>query len=310
MSLSLSNPVFAENFPDPFVIRSGDGYYAYATDLEDSGENRFPILRSANLRDWNFVGKGLSSKNRPKARDFWAPEVAFRHGRYFMYYAADYQLRVAVSQYPEGPFEDTGRPLTPPGLFAIDAHPFQDPKSRKWFLYYVIEMLDASFARPGVGIVCSKLADSMVEIAANPIHLLPPSADWQTYETNRSLHGRVWPRWHTVEGPFVIYRNGSYFLFYSGGNYKNESYGVSVAVGSSPLGPFKDHGTTSGSCVLATIPESLLGPGHNSIVEGPEGHDYIVYHALNISGSRRQLCVDRLQWRDGLPFCQPSSFRL
>ena len=49
-----------------------------------------------------------------------------------------------------------------------------------------------------------------------------------------------------------------------------------------------------------------VGPGHNSVVTGPGGDIYLVYHAwqaghVNGPGDSRKLLVDRIVWRDGWP---------
>jgi hypothetical protein len=60
-------------------------------------------------------------------------------------------------------------------------------------------------------------------------------------------------------------------------------YGVSFAVADHP-------------CVLQTVPGRVLGPGHNSIVTGPGGADWIVYHARDAQRTARRMWIDRLRW--------------
>ena len=40
----------------------------------------------------------------------------------------------------------------------------------------------------------------------------------------------------------------------------------------------------------------LIGPGHNSIVTGPDGEDWIAYHAWDAGMTARRMCVDKLVW--------------
>ena len=49
-------PVFEEDFPDPFVLRSGSYWYAYAT---QGGLTQVPVMRSADLRTWEKRGDAL-----------------------------------------------------------------------------------------------------------------------------------------------------------------------------------------------------------------------------------------------------------
>ena len=41
-----------------------------------------------------------------------------------------------------------------------------------------------------------------------------------------------------VEGPWMMYKDGTYFLFYSAGNYKKPTYRKMVARSSDLMGPF------------------------------------------------------------------------
>jgi GH43 family beta-xylosidase len=133
----------------------------------------------------------------------------------------------------------------------------------------------------------------MTRLEGRPRTLLRASADWQLYRARREMYGRVWD-WHTLEGPFVRKRGGRYFLFYSGGAWEEPTYGVSYAVADHPLGPFEE--PVSGPVVLQTVPDRVLGPGHNSIVTGPDGEDWIVYHAWDVDRTARRMCIDRLTW--------------
>lgn len=59
-----------------------------------------------------------------------------------------------------------------------------------------------------------------------------------------------------VEAPWVVKRNGEYFLFYSGNVY-DARYRTGVAKSKSPTGPF----TKKGAPILANN-ASWVGPGH------------------------------------------------
>ena len=49
--------------------------------------------------------------------------------------------------------------------------------------------------------------------------------------------------------------------------------------------------------MLRGVPGKVRGPGHHSIVTGPDGKtDYFVYHAWDEGMKTRQLCIDRLLW--------------
>src|SRR5690349_22251520 len=73
------NPILDEDFPDPAIIRAGDGYYyAYATQtLRDGKWLNLQVSRSDNLIDWEHVGDALPEKPEwaQTTQDFWAPSV-------------------------------------------------------------------------------------------------------------------------------------------------------------------------------------------------------------------------------------------
>ena len=145
---TFSNPVLDEDFPDPAVLRAGDGtYYAYAT---QSGGRNIQIARSTDLVEWRPAGDALPVKPAwaSRTQDFWAPHVA-RHGRtYYLYYSAKPDaaledqskglcLAVATALRPEGPFTDIGKPLQcGPGFVNIDPMSFDDPATGKRLLYW------------------------------------------------------------------------------------------------------------------------------------------------------------------------------
>ena len=80
---------------------------------------------------------------------------------------------------------------------------------------------------------------------------------------------------------------------FSGGNWQNKTYGVSFAVTDDID---RDEEWTQYSDgdkilpILRTIPEKVIGPGHNSVVRGPNNRElYCVYHRWTDAG--------RVLWR-------------
>lgn len=284
-------------FADPDVIRTTSGYYAYGTDgpgnptLARSGR-MFPILRSKDLEEWEWLGGALQVPRELEGKHFWAPEVAEHQGRFTMFYSAggeegeEHQIRVAVADSPEGPFVDQGVVLLPDEPFSIDASPFQDPRTGRWWLFYAKDFFDGNF--PGTGIAVAPLNDDLLSLAEEPKTILRASAEWQLFQRDRFWYGRNWPAWYTVEGPFCIYRDGAYRLFFSGGLWKGENYGVRVAEASAIEGPYRELPEK----ILASRP-GLRGPGHNSVVVGPDGQDYLCFHAWDEAYSKRQMQVVR-----------------
>jgi GH43 family beta-xylosidase len=225
--------------------------------------------------------------------DFWAPEVIELDGRWTMYYSAgtgdlDHHLRVAVADDPVGPYVDQGVNLTPHEGFAIDPHPFRTPDG-ELFLFYARDVLEGD--RIGTMLAVSPLLTPTR--LGDPVDVLLATADWQIFERQRERYGRV-VDWHTLEGPFVVFREGRYWCFYSAGSWEQPTYAVGCAVSDHPLGPWSE--ADDSRRVLQSVPGHVTGPGHNSVIATPEWGDVLVYHAWDQSLSRRQMRVDPVWW--------------
>jgi len=261
------------------------------------------MLRSEDFRNWQPLGGALV----PVAdcgTDYWAPEITFRDGQFVMVYSVGqsdhgHHLRVALAERPEGPYRDTGTPLLDPAssLFSIDAHPVQDVDGR-WYLFYARDFLDSD--RPGTSLVMTTW-DDPVRIGTDFNVVARARHEWQRYQARRPMYGGIHD-WHTLEGPCVVRHDDRYYCLYSGGNWQNATYGVDYVWSTSVTGPFRDDNPGDVPRVLRSIPDRLVGPGHNSVVLGPDGTtDYIAYHAWK-EGERR-FCLDPLTWTNEGPRC-------
>jgi len=300
-----TNPVYAGYFADPFVFQHEGVYYAVGTGAAPNGDREFPTLRSEDLVNWEPLEAALI---RPDVdgNAYWAPEVAFSEGRFYMYYSVgtgdkNHHLRVAVSNHPQGPYEDTGTPLLDPETapFAIDASPFQDDDGR-WYLFYARDFLDTD--RPGTSLVVAPLIE-MTKAAPEYTVVMRAHHDWQRYQENRPIYGGAYD-WHTLEGPCTLKHDGRYYCIYSGGNWQNDSYGLDFVSADSISGPYTDSNPGDGPRLLRTLPGKVLGPGHNSVVTGPDGsRQFVCYHAWDRSIGARRLCIDKLTWTEDGPRC-------
>lgn len=92
------------------------------------------------------------------------------------------------------------------------------------------------------------------------------------------------------EGPFLYYKDGTYYLTYSVGSYTNATYSVAQALSDSVLGNYTKLSQAEGGYVLcADGRDDISGAGHHCFVEC-EGELYVVYHAhwdtVNKNGQR------------------------
>jgi beta-xylosidase len=302
---SYTNPVYAGSMPDPSVIRYKGLYYGFGTTgNERKPDGRiFTLLRSRDLVKWDILGGALVPPSQDPAVQYWAPEATFNDGTYYLYYAMGgiepekFELRVATSATPEGPYVDTGTKLVDceTNRFTIDPFPFRDDDG-KWYFFYARNFPNSDGgAHPGTAIVVDRL-DGMTRLAGDCHVVVRARYDWTLYQANRRMdvYNATFD-WHTIEGPCVVKHDGRYYCFYSGANYQTPRYGVDYVVAAHPLGPYSGQGDQAR--VLRSVPGKVRGPGHHSIVPSLDDRaQYIVYHAWDPAMRVRWMCIDKLLW--------------
>ena len=305
------NPVYPGYFADPFVWRVGDEYCAIGTGRPEAAgavaardhPAVFPLLHSHDLARWEPRGAALVSLDPAHGNAYWAPEVVQSNGRWWLYYSVGHddrrhQLRVARSAAPLGPYVDVGALTDPDEVpFAIDPHPFRDADGR-WYLFHARDFLDLEDdagreVRAGTALVVSPLED-MTRFGAQARVVARARCDWQRFADARTVYDRVFD-WHTLEGPSVLRHDGRYWCLYSGGCWQDASYGVDFLVADHVLGPWSDAGAEHGPRVLRSVPGQVEGPGHCSIVTGPDEAPWLCYHAWDTRRDARRFCIDPLR---------------
>lgn len=292
--MTYQNPVLDCDFPDPSVLLAPDGYYyAYATQARYAGQVlNFQVARSRDLVNWEHLGEALPTKPTWAATSqrFWAPDVS-RHadGRYLLYYsaqpndpAAGLCLGVAVAAQPTGPFVDSGAPLLAGGLGFenIDPMRFVEPNMGRQLLFWGSgfgPLRVRELAADGLSFASS----SEAQVVVAP---LPPS--------DQAAYG------YLIEGSWVHYRAGWYYLFYSGDNCcgPDARYAVLVARARQPTGPYETLATAAGTAgTILTENARWQAPGHNCLITDAAGQDWLLYHAID----RQQPTYDAINAEQG-----------
>lgn len=337
-------PVFKDvSVHDPSIIKADDGYfYIFGSHMA--------AAKSADLISWEQFSWNATDRNTlvenaaeemkdaltwAKTNTFWAPDVQqLNDGRYYYYYctcvgnAPLSALGVAVSDKPEGPYEDLGVFLRSgaPGYDAtrlpnvIDPHTFFDKDGKLWMVYgsysggiFILEMNpDTGFPLPG-----------------------------QAY--GKKLLGKNHSR---IEGPYILYHPDTeyYYLFLSfGGLGAHDGYNIRVARSKTPDGPYYDAlgqdmidcGGRAGSFFLdqdiegygAKIMGSwqfdpLMGearryslgfrsPGHNSAYYDEDtGRSFLIFHTrFSGQGENHAVRVHQMYFnQDGWPVVSPHRY--
>lgn len=295
MSITYQNPLPIKNIGDPFVLLAPDGlYYCYATSAPDG----FKAWVSPDLVHWQEAGYVYRRRSNSWGEsDFWAPEVVFYQGKYFMHYSARWgknqslRIGVAVAESPLGPFLDAfNRPMFDFDYAAIDGHVFFDHDGRKYFYYSRDCSENMVDGRHESHLYVMELNDDLFSFKSEPVLITKPEQDWET------CHSDEW-RWN--EGPFLLKHAGKYYLMYSANLYASREYAVGYAVAESPTGPFVK---AAHNPILASPSPEISGPGHNSVTLAPDGETLmIVYHIQtdpqHPSGDR-QVCLDQMGFRE------------
>jgi arabinan endo-1,5-alpha-L-arabinosidase len=297
------NPVFEPVLADPSVIRGEDGYF-YAFGTEDdwgdgSGAKLVPIVRSANLTEWEYIGDAFEEK--PVWHTYggiWAPDISFYEGTYYLYYSmsswgdSNPGIGVATADSPEGPYEDKGplfRSVDIGVANSIDPMVFRDTDGTPYLFWGSFHgIFSITLSKDGLAVEGEKF-----QVAGN-----------------------------AFEAPYILKKEGFYYLFGSKGTCcegANSGYNVAVGRSDTLTGPYLDKNGrellfSEGAFVLmghfpnSTVTRPIAGPGHNAIVTDDAGTDWILYHGVDKAqpllpngATRRPLMLDPLVWESGWP---------
>ncbi len=304
------NPLNITGIGDPFVLKPNSPrfrgkYYLYAT----SSPIGFKVWSSNDLINWKEEGLCYDGRKSLWAKDcFWAPECVEYNDKYYLFFSANwkynpqneeenFRIGVAVSDNPLGPFEDLkDEPLFDPGYPVIDANVFIDDDDSKYITYsrccYKHKVGDFEESH----IYGARLSDDMTEIEGEHKLLLRPCQEWENWSAHT---GRRWN-----EGSFLFKRNGLYYITYSANYYMEKYYAVGYATAKNPLGPYIKY---EGNPILMHDYPRVSGPGHSCCIFSQDGSEMlIVYHCHTDplkGGSDRQVCIDRMHFREDGSIC-------
>ncbi|MFJ8080954.1 arabinan endo-1,5-alpha-L-arabinosidase [Streptomyces sp. NPDC096205] len=279
---------------DPTMIRTSSGQYLlYATGGGLAGKTSSDRIAFRAGSD-AFSTRPAWWSTYSSVPEAWAPDISYQGGKYLMYYSVSKfgtntsAIGLAGSSTGQpGSWTDYGivhSSSSSSDYNAIDPNLFVDSDG-KWWL---------SFGSWWTGI-------KMIQI--NP----STGKQLSTNTTRYSLASRP-SGTKAVEAPFVVKRNGYYYLFASydvccqgtGSTYK-----VKVGRATSVTGPYYDKNgvalMNNGGTPVLESHGSVIGPGGQSIMADADG-DLIVYHYYdgNDNGTPK-LGINLLNWSSGWP---------
>ena len=283
----MKNPVVDAWYADPESRVYGDTVYMYVTNsLPFEEQFNLDLVMTKDLEHFEVKRDILDmSTFRGATFAIWAPTVVEKNGKYYLIFAANNILTeeeigglyIGVCDTPEGPFRNLlkdGGPLINAiynGAQPIDAHLFKDDDGSIYLYYGGWKHM----------MVC-KMNETMDGFEAMP----EPCCDGIAREITPPAY---------KEAPYVMKNDGKYHLMYSSGKFTNSTYCVKAGVSEDPCEEFTYYGDILKSAEIAD------GPGHNSAFCF-HGEWYVAYHRRivgDLDPHHRQLCIDRLEIKDG-----------
>lgn len=298
---SFTNPVYPDDFPDPYILVTEDAYYGYAT--TNGSTTNIRVIRSEDLVNWEYLGDALPALpewSMLQSGFTWAPGVVEIEDQFLMYYVArdedfDRQcIGLAVSDDPAGPFRDPNDEAficqNQMGG-SIDAHPFKDDDGKLYLLW----KNDGNCCAMEVALWIQELSPDGMSLIGEPVKLIRMDQPWE-----RPL----------IENPAMVKHNDKYYLFYSANWWESHQYAISYAVCETVTGPCEK--PLEGPWFDYEAP--VMGPGGQTFFTDTEGNLWMAYHAWTgadvgySSGGERSLHIDLVTFNGDAPVTNGPSY--
>lgn len=260
---------------DPFIlpVENEGKYYLFGTTAKDPWNGPFDGLDcyvSHDLENWD----GPKPAFRPPdgfwgTRDFWAPEVHFYGGRYWMFvsFKAENRCRatqILIADYPWGPFVPRAHgPATPPDWECLDGTLFVDEEGQPWmvFCHEWVQIQD--------GAICAlRLSGDLNTQEGEPVQLFHASeAGWvKKMESGTDAQNLV------TDGPF-LHRTADGILLMLWSSFGEQGYAMGLAR--------SDSGKITGPWVQLPEPLWARDGGHGMIFRTFDGRLCLILHQPN-----------------------------
>lgn len=314
------------NVHDPSILKIGDYYYSYSTDVGFGITVRagIQIRKSKDLVEWTYVGwvfnnlpsmgaAFITQAGGTPFNSLWAPYILKVGSEYRLYYSLSSGVSrlsvigLATATSPEGPWTEKGIAVASKNdnitqTNAIDPSVIVTQAGEHWMYY--------GSAYDGIYIL--KL-DPVTGLAANAGDKGKRIA--QRGSTGNSINGNI-------EGPEIIFNANlnKYFLFISY-DWLETKYNVRVARGDNPQGPFYDFNGVdvnsphdAGPMIVApyqfTGHSGWQGTAHCSVFKDEAGQYYMGHQGRpGASKYSMDLHIRKLFWTgDGWPVASPERY--
>ncbi|MBD2700410.1 family 43 glycosylhydrolase [Spirosoma sp. BT702] len=275
------NPVIAGDFADPSIIRVGNVYYAAGTSSEWGPP--YPIYSSTDLVNWQYVGPVFKDLPEWTMGSFWAPELFYHKGLYYVYYTArrksDKHSYIGVAT-----TRDLRQGFTDHGLLiewtseAIDAYVLED--KGKLFITWKAYGLDKG---KDIELLGAELSADGLKVTGKAFTLI--KADRNTWEAGGA------------EGQAIFKRGRYYYMVYSGNACCGSrcNYQVGFARAEKLEGPWEKYAQNP----VMIGSDSWKCPGHGTVVTTPDNRYFYLHHAysgVDFTNIGRQGLLSEMVW--------------
>ncbi len=269
---------------DPAPVVHEGTVYLYVSHDEDVTVNDFftmndwRLYTSQDIVNWRDHGSPLSYRDFAwSSGDAWAPHVVPRNGKWYFYVPITQTnsgrpaIGVAVSDSPEGPFEDPlGHPLVADDWGDIDPSVFIDDDGQA-YLYW---------GNPNLKYV--RLNEDMISYSGSVVSVP------MTTQSFGSRSGDAERPTLYEEGPWFYRRNDTYYLVYPAGGIPEY---IAYSTSSSPTGPFTYQGV-----IMPT--EGASFTNHPGVIDFAD-RSFFFYHNGALPGGggfKRSVCVEEFSY--------------
>jgi beta-xylosidase len=248
---------------DPAMLYHKGVYYLYGTSGSNANQG-FEVYTSRDRKTWegpkgSREGYALRKGDAFGQANFWAPHVFYHDNRFYMAYAAEERIAIAVSDSPLGPFTQTKKEALAAPVKQIDPFVFIDDDGKK-YLYHVRLSL-------GNRLFVARMHDDLSGIIPETLQeCLAAEEPWEN--TARAP-------WPVAEGPAILRHGNLYYFVYSTNDFRNPDYAVGYAVSGSPFGPWEKY---AGNPIISRRNLGWKGTGHGDFVKDKRGNLLYVLH--------------------------------
>ena len=266
------------NIRDPFILLYENKYYMYGTRGSEAWTEKstgLDVYVSEDLENWTEIKDVfLPPESFWADRNFWAPEVHFYNGSFYMFVSFKNETKMRGTQIlkadkPEGPFlPHSDGPVTPEDWMCLDGTLVVD--NGKPYIVFCHEWVQVKDGE----VWALELTPDLKEAVGEPVYLFKASEPYWVDKTRETF---------VTDGPFA-YRteNGKLLLIWS--SFYNHEYCQAMV--------YSDNGHINGKWIHCNRLLFEKNGGHGMIFKTRENELKLILHSPNENPLERPVMFD------------------